>query len=99
MTILDSPIGSSPGPHGADAEAQLEMVIEAERTRLLRADSLLGCLQIALDPDAPVILPEVHFPDTVEAVRELVAESIRRLDFFQLRKLVHQVLYGGSPTQ
>src|SRR5438105_3498823 len=48
----------------------LEAAIEEERERLMRADSVLGCLQIALDPEAVRVTPEPYFPEVVELVRE-----------------------------
>ena len=109
MTILDfrtsNPPGSNPDPLSGSPSAvpldpvdQLEIVIEDERTRLLKADALLGCRQVGLDPEALEVQPDVYFPYVVEMARELVAESIRRLDFFRLRKLVHQSIYGGNPS-
>ena len=79
-----------------DPIQQLETVIEDERTRLLKADSILGCVQIALDTEASdVDVPVVYFPYVVGTARELIAESLRRLDFLSLHPLVHQVARAG----
>ena len=76
---------------------QLETVIEDERTRLLKADSILGCAQIALDTEGSVVeVPVVYFPYVVGTARELIAESLRRLDFVRLQPLVHQVAREGG---
>jgi hypothetical protein len=40
----------------------LEAAIEEERSRLMLADSVLGCLQIALDPVAIRVTPFPYFP-------------------------------------
>ncbi len=61
----------------------LEAAIEAERTRLMVADSVLGCLQIALDPQAVKVLPAPNFPEVVGVAREHVNETIRHLERFR----------------
>src|SRR5277367_1054993 len=50
----------------------LEAAIEEERTRLMLADSVLGCLQIALDPEAIKVIPEPYFPEIVELARQFI---------------------------
>jgi hypothetical protein len=67
----------------------LEAAIEAARERLMRADSVLGCLQIALDPEAVRVTPEPYFPEVVELAREYINTSIRQLEYQEVRRLVH----------
>jgi hypothetical protein len=67
----------------------LEAAIEAARERLMRADSVLGCLQIALDPEAVRVTPEPHFPEVVELAREYINTSIRHLEYQEVRRLMH----------
>ena len=67
----------------------LEAAIEAARERLMRADSVLGCLQIALDPEAVRVTPEPYFPEVVELAREYINSSIRHLEYQEVRRLVH----------
>ena len=101
MTVLDFQTSKPPNPPPAssvdplDPEYVLETAIEDERTRLLKADSLLGCLQIALDPDAPEVA-DAYLPYVVEMARELIAESLRRLDFVHLQQLVHEAIHRAD---
>lgn len=77
-------------PHDCElAETQricgaLGELIETERARLMTADSVLACVQIALDPEALAIDKPPFFPDVVNVARELVNKSIRRLDSIHL---------------
>jgi hypothetical protein len=67
----------------------LEAAIEAARERLMRADSVLGCLQIALDPEAVRVTPEPYFPEVVELAREYINTTIRDLEYQEVRRLMH----------
>lgn len=109
MTILNFRAGepsggtesnSGPSPHDPQDPPDLidliETVIEEERSRLMAAEATVGCLMVGLDPEAVKVQPEVYFPDVAGLARELVSESIRRLDFFRLRELMHQSIYGGN---
>jgi hypothetical protein len=51
--------------------SDLEDAVEEERTRLMLANSTLGCIQIALDPEAITVSPTVYFPEVLEAARQL----------------------------
>ena len=57
----------------------LEAAIEEERSRLMLADSVLGCLQIALDPEAIRLTPEPYFPEVLELAREFINKSVQQL--------------------
>ena len=66
----------------------LEAAIEEERSRLMLADSVLGCLQIALDPEAIKLTPEPYFPEVLELAREFINKSVRRLEYDEIRRLL-----------
>jgi hypothetical protein len=66
----------------------LEAVIEEERTRLMLADSVLGCLQIALDPEAVRVSPEPYFPEVLELARQFINKSVRQLEYEEIRRLL-----------
>ncbi len=70
----------------------LEAAIEEERTRLMLADSVLGCLQIALDPEAIKVTPEPYFPEIVELARQFINKSVRHLEYDEIRRLVQSSL-------
>lgn len=93
LDFLTPPAGESDLP----PLRQLETLIEDERTRLLKADAILGCVQIALDAEDSdlVDVPVVYFPYVVETARQLIAESARRLDFVQLQPLLYQLAREG----
>ncbi len=64
----------------------LEETIEEERTRLMLAESVLGCLQIALDPEAIKITPEPYFPEVLDLARQFINKSLRQLDRDEFRR-------------
>ena len=66
----------------------LEEALEEERTRLMLANSMLGCLQIALDPEAIKLTPEPYFPEVLELAREFINKSVRRLEYEEIRRLL-----------
>jgi hypothetical protein len=66
----------------------LEAAIEEERSRQMLADSVLGCLQIALDPEAIRLTPEPYFPEVLELAREFINKSVRRLEYEEIRRLL-----------
>ena len=66
----------------------LEEVLEEERTRLMLADSVLGCLQIALDPEAIRVTPEPYFPEVLELARQHINKSVRKLEYEEIRRLI-----------
>lgn len=72
-----------PGRSVLNREA-LENAIEDERARLMTVHSLLGCIAIAMrvergNPGAP------HYLTLVEMARDMLDESIARLDSLALR--------------
>ena len=66
----------------------LEVAIEEERTRLMLADSVLGCLQIALDPEAISVTPPPYFPEVLELARQFINKSVRHLEYEEIRRLL-----------
>jgi hypothetical protein len=67
----------------------IEEALEEERTRLMLANSMLGCVQIALDPEAISVAPAVYFPEVLELARQLTNTSVRRLEYAEIRRLLH----------
>ena len=69
----------------------IEEALEEERTRLMLANSMLGCVQIALDPEAISVSPAVSFPEVLElARRQLINTSVRRLEYEEIRRLLYR---------
>lgn len=82
-----------PKAHAARAAAastpDLLEVIEAERARLMQAESLLQCLLVALD-DEEGEARSPYYPHVIELARELLTRSIGQLDSLRLRPLIEQ---------
>lgn len=64
--------------------------IETERSRLMAADSVLTCLEIAMDREAVTVDPAPYFPDVVQIARKLINESIRSLDSREIGPLINR---------
>jgi hypothetical protein len=88
----DVDVGSAPdsGRESDDNSlvSPLEAAIEEERLRLMLADSVLGCLQIALDPEAIRVTPVPYFPEVLELARKFINKSVRRLEYEEIRRLL-----------
>jgi hypothetical protein len=84
------------GKEARDLVSVLEEALEEERTRLMLANSMLGCVQIALDPEAISIAPPVYFPEVLEPARQLINTTVRRLEYEEIRRLLHRST--GSPN-
>ena len=67
----------------------LEEALEEERTRLMLANSVLGCLQTALDPEAVTVTPPAYFPEVLELAREFINKSVQHLEYEEIRRLMH----------
>ncbi len=81
---------SADHPHASDhAITPLEEALEEERTQLMLANSVLGCLQAALDPEAIIVTPPVYFPDVLELARQFISKSVRRLEYEEIHRLMH----------
>jgi hypothetical protein len=69
----------------------VERAIEAERDNLSKAESLLGCLAIAMEHAAWEHEDEVmppYYPDVARMARNLVRQSINALDSLNLEQLL-----------
>lgn len=73
----------------AAAIPDLLEAIEAERNRLMQAESLLQCLLAALQDEAGEVQGP-YYPHVIELARELLTQSIGRLDSVHLRPLIEQ---------
>jgi hypothetical protein len=78
------------GKEARDLLSVIEEALEEERTRLMLANSMLGCVQIALDPEAISVAPAVYFPEVLESVRQLINTSVRRLEYEEIRRLLYR---------
>ena len=73
--------------YGVPVPESLHEAIEVERDNLAKAESILGCLAISMEYDTdPVAGP--YYPHVAQIARELVRQSIRRLDSLELQKLL-----------
>jgi hypothetical protein len=79
----------SDGREARDLVSVIEEALEEERARLMLANSMLGCVQIALDPEAISVAPAVYFPEVLELARQLINTSVRRLEYAEIRRLLH----------
>jgi hypothetical protein len=77
------------GKEERDRVSVIEEALEEERTRLMLANSMLGCVQIALDPEAISVTPAVYFPEVLELARQLINTSVQRLEYDEIRRLLH----------
>ena len=79
-----------------DFVSVIEGALEEERTRLMLANSMLGCVQIALDPEAIRIAPAVYFPEVLDLARQLINTSVQRLEYDEIRRLLHRSMGGAN---
>ena len=82
--------GNVCGDNDRSLISPLEEALEEERTRLMLADSVLGCLQIALDPEAIRVTPAPYFPEVLELARQHINQSVRRLEYEEIRRLIQR---------
>lgn len=83
----DEPASGST-PDSPSLPEDLEEAIEDERSRLMRAHSILGCITLALEGDDGVGPNRPYYPDLIELARDLVNESINGLDSNKLRRFI-----------
>jgi hypothetical protein len=72
--------------YGTPLPESLHEAIEAERSNLGKAESVLGCLSIALeygDTESPL---GPYYPDVAQVARDLVRRSINGLDSLELER-------------
>jgi hypothetical protein len=86
------------GKEERDLLSVIEGALEEERTRLMLANSVLGCVQIALDPEAISVAQAVYFPEVLESVRQLINTSVRRLEYEEIRRLSTVSIVRPSPA-
>jgi hypothetical protein len=75
---------------GAWLISLLEKALEEEREGLMLTNSMLGCIQIALDPEAITVTPVVYYPEVLDLARQFVNRSIGRLEYEEIRRLLHE---------
>jgi hypothetical protein len=68
--------------------ARLERAIDVERRRLSKAQSVLGCLAMALETPTTQHSDGSDFRQVTEVARDLVKCSIERLDSVNLSKVL-----------
>ena len=71
--------------YGVPVPEALHEAIETERGNLSKAESLLGCLAIAMEYETDTVTGP-HYPDVAQLARELVKQSINALDSVMLEK-------------
>ena len=81
---------------GAWLISPLEKALEEERERLVLANSMLGCIQIALDPEAITVTPMVYYPEVLDLARQFINRSVSRLEYEEIRRLLYQPTEGGK---
>jgi hypothetical protein len=86
MTMANTNDTSKARP-GRNTESVVIEAIEAERTRLMQAESLLDCLLAAMDEDE-VDPHGPYVPNVIKLARDRVHRSIDQLDSLNLRPLL-----------
>ena len=71
--------------YGVPVPKGLHEAIETERGNLSKAESVLGCLAIAMEYEADSV-DGPHYPDVAQIARELVRQSINGLDSLVLQQ-------------
>ena len=66
----------------------LREAIEVERDNLSKAESILGCLAIAMEYGTGGDVDGPYYPDVAQIARELVRKSINGLDSLRLQELL-----------
>lgn len=73
----------APDPNGKRLNSLLD-IVETERGNLARADSLLGCLQLAMEYGDDTIERAPYYPDVAKIAREIIRNTINALDSIHL---------------
>lgn len=71
--------------YGVPIPEALHEAIENERSNLSKAESVLGCMAIALESETDSVNGP-YYPDVAQLARELVRQSINGLDSLVLQK-------------
>jgi hypothetical protein len=83
--------------YGVPVPDGLHEAIEAERSNLAKAESLLACLTIAMEYGDSDCARGPYYPDVAELARDLVRQSINGLDSLTLqRRLARDRVKEGS---
>jgi hypothetical protein len=77
--------GSAEHVYGVPVPKGLHDAIEAERGNLSKAESLLGCLMIAMEYETDSMTAP-YYPDVAQVARDLVRQSINGLDSLVLQQ-------------
>jgi len=82
--------------YGMPVPEGLHEAIETERGNLSKAESLLGCLAIAMEYETDTVKGP-YYPDVAQLARELVKQSINGLDSLVLqRRLLRNKIKEGA---
>jgi hypothetical protein len=84
------------GKEQRDLLSVIEGALEEERARLMLANSILGCVHTALDPEAISVVPPVYFPEVLELARHLINTSVGRLEYEEIRRRLHRWMGGAN---
>jgi len=71
--------------YGIPVPEALHEAIETERGNLSKAESVLGCLAISMEHEADTA-DRPYYPDVAQLARELIRQSINRLDSLVLQR-------------
>jgi hypothetical protein len=70
-------------PYGKRLNSLLD-IVETERGNLAQADSLLGCLQLAMQYGDDAMERAPYYPDVAKIAREIIRNTINALDSIHL---------------
>jgi hypothetical protein len=76
--------------------AILRELIEAERYRLMRAEAVLHCVLVALDDADSGRTDSPHYQSAIDVARDLIKQSINRLDSVELPRLEAETRAGAN---
>jgi hypothetical protein len=88
--------GDGDGEEERDLLGVLEEALEEERSRLMLANSMLGCVQVALDPEAVAVVPGVYFPEVLELARQFIDKRVQKLEYEEIRRVLHRTVGGAG---
>ena len=96
-----APTATSTAPDDPAPRANLgalENIVEEERSRLMKAHAILNCVVIAMEDEGICTGDGPYYPAVIESARDMVNESINRLDGVGLA-LMSTRLEGGEVTE
>jgi hypothetical protein len=93
----ESSLGDKSEPADAPAAmADLEDAIEDERARLMDAESILHCVVIAMSEGDPADTHAPYYQNVIGIAREILVESINRLDSVRMRPILERFASGAT---